>query len=136
VVIDSSALLAILFGEPEKRRFNELIEADAVRLMSAASYLESAIIIDDRLGTEGARDLSQFLREADIEIEPVTLAQAEIARDAYRRFGRGNHVAALNFGDCFAYALAKATGEPLLFRGSDFAQTDIDLLTSRPRTAP
>jgi ribonuclease VapC len=126
VVIDSSALLAILFGEPEKRRFNELIEADAVRLMSAASYLESAIIIDDRLGYEGARDLSLFLREADIEIEPVTLAQAEIARDAYRRFGRGKHVAALNFGDCFTYALAKSTGEPLLFKGSDFAQTDLE----------
>ena len=125
MVIDSSALLAILFGEPEKRRFNELIGSHAVRLMSAASYLESAIIIDDRLGYEGARDLSLFLREADIEIEPVTLAQAEIARDAYRRFGRGNHVAALSFGDCFAYALAKTLDAPLLFKGGDFGQTDI-----------
>jgi ribonuclease VapC len=126
MVIDSSALLAILFGEPEKRRFNELIGAHAVRIMSAASYLESAIIIDDRLGYEGARDFKLFLAEADIVIEPVTLEQAEAARDAYRRFGKGNHAAALNFGDCFAYALAKATGEPLLFKGNDFSQTDIE----------
>ena len=126
MVIDSSALLAILFGEPEKRRFNELIEAHAVRLMSAASYLESAIIVDDRFGYDGARDLKLFLAEADIVIEPVTLEQAEIARDAYRRFGRGNHAAALNFGDCFAYALAKATEEPLLFKGNDFSQTDLE----------
>jgi ribonuclease VapC len=126
MVIDSSALLAILFGEPEKRRFNQLIEAHAVRLMSAASYLESAIIIDDRLGYEGGRDFKLFLAEADIAIEPVTLEQAEVAREAYRRFGRGNHAAALNFGDCFAYALAKATGEPLLFKGNDFSQTDIE----------
>jgi ribonuclease VapC len=126
MVIDSSALLAILFGEREKRRFNKLIEAHAVRLMSAASYLESAIIIDDRLGYEGARDFKLFLAEADVVIEPVTLEQAEAARDAYRRFGKGNHAAALNFGDCFAYALAKATGEPLLFKGNDFSQTDIE----------
>jgi ribonuclease VapC len=126
MVIDSSGLLAILFGEPEKRRFNELIEAHAVRIMSAASFLESAIIIDDRLGYEGARDLKLFLAEAEIVVEPVTLEQAELAREAYRRFGRGNHAAALNFGDCFAYALAKATGEPLLFKGNDFSQTDIE----------
>jgi ribonuclease VapC len=126
MVIDSSALLAILFGEPEKRRFNELIEAHATRLMSAASYLETAIIIDTRLGYEGARGLKLFLAEAAIAIEPVTLEQAEIAREAYRRFGRGNHAAALNFGDCFAYALTKSTGEPLLFKGNDFSQTDID----------
>jgi ribonuclease VapC len=127
MVIDSSALLAILFGEPEKRRFNELIEAHAVRLMSAASYLESGIIIDDRLGYEGGRDFKLFLEEADIAIEPVTLEQAEVARDAYRQFGKGNHAAALNFGDCFAYALAKTTGEPLLCKGNDFSQTDIEV---------
>jgi ribonuclease VapC len=127
MVIDSSALLAILFGEPEKRRFNELIEAHAVRLMSAASYLESGIIIDDRLGYEGGRHFKLFLEEADIAIEPVTLEQAEVARDAYRQFGKGNHAAALNFGDCFAYALAKTTGEPLLCKGNDFSQTDIEV---------
>jgi ribonuclease VapC len=126
MVIDTSAILAILLGEPERRRFNERIEADPIRLMSAASYLETAIIVDDRFGYEGARDLKLFLTEAEIAIEPVSLEQAEIAREAYRRFGKGNHPAALNFGDCFAYALAKVTAQPLLFKGNDFAQTDID----------
>jgi ribonuclease VapC len=125
MVIDTSAVLAILLGEPEQRRFNEKIEADPVRLMSAASYLETAIIIDDRFGYDGGRDLKLFLTEAEIGIEPVTLDQAEVAREAYRRFGKGNHPAALNFGDCFAYALARLSGEPLLFKGNDFTQTDI-----------
>jgi ribonuclease VapC len=125
MVIDSSALLAILFDESEQRQFNEKIEADAIRLMSAASYLEAAIIIDDRLGYEGARDLKLFIAEAEIEIVPVTLEQAEIAREAYRNYGRGNHPAGLNYGDCFAYALAKTTQQALLFKGDDFAKTDI-----------
>jgi ribonuclease VapC len=125
MVIDSSALLAILFDEAEQRLFNEKIEADAVRFVSAASYLEVAIIIDDRLGYEGARDLTLFIAEAEIEIIPVTLEQAEIAREAYRNYGRGNHPARLNYGDCFAYALAKATQQALLFKGDDFAKTDI-----------
>jgi ribonuclease VapC len=126
MVIDTSAVLAILLGEPEQRRFNEKIEADPVRLMSAASYLEVAIIIDDRLGYEGARDLKLFLAEAEIEIASVTLEQAEVAREAYRRFGRGNHRDSLNFGDCFTYALARVAAQPLLFKGNDFARTDIE----------
>jgi ribonuclease VapC len=126
MVIDTSAVLAILLGEPERRHFNEKIEADPIRLMSAASYLEAAIIIDDRFGYDGARDLKLFLAEAEIAIEPVTLEQAEVAREAYRRFGKGNHPAALNFGDCFAYALARVTDQPLLFKGNDLAQTDVD----------
>ncbi|MGH6886761.1 MAG: type II toxin-antitoxin system VapC family toxin [Geminicoccales bacterium] len=126
MVIDSSAVLAVMLGEPEKRSLNERIEADPVRLMSAASYLEAAIVIDDRFGDEGARDLKLFLTEAEVEIVPVTLDQAEIARAAYRRFGRGNHPARLSFGDCFVYALAKSTGERLLFKGDDFSQTDIE----------
>jgi ribonuclease VapC len=126
MVIDTSAVLAILLGEPERRRFNEKIEADPVRLLSAASFLETASIIDDRFGNEGARDLKLFLAEAEIEIDPVTLDPAEVAREAYRRFGKGNHPAALNFGDCFAYALARIRGEPLLFKGTDFSQTDIE----------
>ena len=125
MVIDSSALLAILFNEAEQRQFNEKIEADAIRFLSAASYLEAATIIDDRLGYEGARDLKLFIAEAEIEIVPVTLEQAEIVREAYRNYGRGNHPARLNYGDCFAYALAKATQQPLLFKGEDFAKTDI-----------
>jgi len=125
MVIDTSALIAILGGEPERYAFIERIDADPVRLLTAANYLEAAIIIDDRFGAEGDRDLRRFLSEAGFEIEPVTVSHAEIAREAYRRFGRGNHPARLNYGDCFAYALARATGEPLLFKGQDFAQTDI-----------
>ena len=125
MVIDSSALLAILFDEPERRQFNEKIEADEIRLISAASYLETAIIIDDRLGHEGARDLKLLMAEAEIEVVPVTIEQAEIAREAYRSYGRGNHPAGLNYGDCLAYALAKATQQALLFKGNDFGKTDI-----------
>ncbi len=125
MVIDTSALLAILFGEPQSRAFNAKIAQDEVRLMSAASYLEAAIIIDDRLGYEGGRDLKLFMVEAAIEVVPVTLEQAEMAREAYRAYGRGNHPARLNFGNCFAYALAKFSGEPLLFKGDDFGKTDI-----------
>jgi ribonuclease VapC len=126
MVIDSSAVLAIMQGEPEKRSLNEKIEADPVRLMSAASYLETAIVIDDRFGDEGARDLKLFLTEAEVEIVPVTLDQADIARAAYRTFGRGNHPTRLNFGDCLAYALARSAGERLLFKGDDFPKTDIE----------
>jgi ribonuclease VapC len=125
MVIDTSALLAILFDEPERQSFNDKIAQDEVRLMSAASYLESAIIVDYRLGYEGARDLRLFLAESAIELVPVSLEQADIAREAYRAYGRGNHPAKLNFGDCFAYALAKFSEEPLLFKGADFSQTDI-----------
>lgn len=93
--------------------------------MSAASYLEAAIIVDDRFGYECERDLRFFLADGAIEIMPVSVDQVEIARATYRRFGRGNHPAALNVGDCFTYALAKSTGEPLLFKGDDFARTDL-----------
>jgi ribonuclease VapC len=125
MVIDTSAILAILLAEPERRGYIERIESDPVRLLSAASYLEAGIIIDDRFGYDGTRDLKLFLTEAEIVIEPVTLEQAEIARDAYRIYGKGNHPAGLDFGDCFAYGLAIATGEPLLFKGEDFARTDV-----------
>jgi ribonuclease VapC len=125
MVIDTSAVLAILLNEPERRSFNERIEDDPTRLMSAASYFEAAIIIDNRVGRERGRDLKLFVIEAEIEIVPVSLEHAEIAREAYRQFGRGNHPAGLNFGDCFAYALAKAADEPLLFKGDDFGKTDL-----------
>ncbi|MGO9056323.1 MAG: type II toxin-antitoxin system VapC family toxin [Candidatus Binataceae bacterium] len=125
MVIDTSAILAILFNEAERRLFNERIAADAIRLVSAASYLETAIIVNDRLGFEGARDLRLFFSEADIEVGSVTFEQAEVAREAYRKYGRGNHPAGLNFADCFSCALAKVSKEPLLFKGKDFSQTDI-----------
>jgi ribonuclease VapC len=125
MVIDTSAVVAILQEEPETGHLLTRLEADPIRLMSAASYLETAIVMEDRFGYEGVRDLKLFLNEAGIEIEPVTYDQAELARKAYRRYGRGNHHAALNYGDCFAYALAKTTDEPLLFKGNDFARTDV-----------
>jgi ribonuclease VapC len=126
MVIDTSALLAILLNEPERRTFNEMIESDPVRFVSAASFLEAAMIFDDRFGYEGERDLKFFLMEAAIEVVDVTLEQVERARRAYRRFGKGNHPAALNFGDCFAYGLSMTSGEPLLFKGNDFARTDVE----------
>jgi ribonuclease VapC len=125
MVIDSSAVIAILLDEPERRALNEKIEADQTRLVSVVSYVEAALVIESRLGEAGGRELDLLLHRAEVELTPVDLDQAEIARDAFRRFGRGRHPAALNFGDCFAYALAKTTGEPLLFKGNDFSRTDI-----------
>ena len=124
-MIDSSALIAILQDEPERPVFVRKLAQDPVRLISAANWLEMTIMIDDRFGEAGARDLKLLLIEAAVEIVPVTATQAELARAVYRRFGRGNHTAKLNYGDCFAYALAQETGEPLLFKGNDFGQTDI-----------
>ena len=124
-MIDSSALIAILQDEPERPVFVRKLAQDPARLISAANWLETAIVIDDRFGEAGARDLKLLLIEAAVEIVPVTAAQAELARAAYRRFGRGNHTAKLNYGDCFAYAVAQETGEPLLFKGNEFGQTDI-----------
>lgn len=125
MVIDTSAVAAILFDEPERRRFNELIEADLTRLISAATLLESGIVVEGRSGEAAGRELDLLVHRAGFEIVPVSVDQVEIARAAYRRFGRGNHPAALSFGDCFAYALARSTGEPLLFKGDDFGRTDL-----------
>jgi len=125
MVIDTSALVAILLNEPERRAFNQQIEADDVRLLSAGTFVETSIVIESRKGLRARAELDLFLVTANIEIVPVSAEHAEIARDAYRTYGKGKHPAGLNFGDCFAYALAKATGEPLLFKGNDFSQTDI-----------
>jgi ribonuclease VapC len=126
VIIDTSALIAILRDEPEARRFAEAIEAATARRISAVTYVELAAVIDGGRDPVARRLVDQLLDAAHIVIEPVTEAQARIAREAYRDFGKGSgHAAGLNFGDCFAYALAKATGEPLLFKGDDFSQTDI-----------
>jgi ribonuclease VapC len=130
MVIDSSALVAILRKEPEAARFTRAILRDSVRLISAANLLEAGIVIDNQAGLSAGRRLDAFVERAGIGIEPVTEEQVRIARQAYVDYGRGNHPAALNFGDCFAYALAKATGEPLLFKGDDFAQTDVKALRS------
>lgn len=127
MVLDTSALLAILFDEPERRAFNEKIAADPTRLLSAASLVETAIVIESRAGAAGGRDLDLFIHKAGLSIEAVDANQAEIARRAFRAYGKGRHPAGLDFGDCFAYALAKATGEALLCKGDDFAQTDLRL---------
>lgn len=125
MVIDTSAVLAILNNEPERRRFNEAIEAAAVRLISAASLLETAIVLESRYGERAEADLDLFIHRARIDVVPVDADQVEVARLAFRRYGKGRHPAGLNFGDCFSYALAQATGHALLFKGDDFRRTDI-----------
>ncbi len=126
MVIDTSAILAILGDEPERRAFNEAIESADPRLMSAASFAGTSMVIETRRGYEGLRDFDLFMAKAGIELAPVDADQAHIARQAFREFGKGRHPAGLNFGDCFSYALARAEGLPLLFKGNDFARTDIE----------
>jgi ribonuclease VapC len=125
MVIDSSGLLAILQNEPERRAFNEAIEASATRLMSVANFVEVSIVMEARHGAEGVRDVDLFIERAGIELIVVTTDHGQRARRAYAQYGRGRHRANLNFGDCFAYALADARDEPLLFKGDDFRHTDL-----------
>jgi ribonuclease VapC len=126
VIIDTSALIAILRDEPEARRFAEAIESATERRISAATYVELAAVIDAGRDPVASRLVDELLAVARVVIEPVTEAQARIAREAYRDFGKGSgHAAGLNLGDCFAYALAKATSESLLFKGDDFSRTDV-----------
>ena len=125
MVIDTSAIVAILFNEPERRSFSRLIRDAEVRLVSAVGRVEAAFVVEGRKRQAGRERLDRFFHLTGAEIVAVTPEQAELAVDAFRRFGRGRHPAGLNIGDCFAYALAKATSEPLLFKGADFAQTDI-----------
>jgi ribonuclease VapC len=126
VIIDTSALIAILRDEPDARRFATAIEAADTRRVSAASYVEVSAVIDGARDPVASRRVDELLQAAQIVIEPVTEAQARTARAAYRDFGRGSgHPAGLNFGDCFAYALAVAVDEPLLFKGDDFSHTDV-----------
>jgi len=125
LVIDTSALVALLGMEPEAARLAQAIEGDAVRLLSAATLLESSIVLESRQGEAAVRELDLLLAKAGVQIEPVTAEQAEVARQAWRRFGKGRHGAGLNFGDCFSYALSRVTGEALLFKGKDFPQTDV-----------
>ncbi|MDE0142027.1 MAG: type II toxin-antitoxin system VapC family toxin [Caldilineaceae bacterium] len=126
MIIDTSAILAILFGEPDAARYEEAIAMAWPRRMSVAALLEAAIVVESRGGTAAGDELDLFLKTASIELVPVTTEQANAARRAWRRFGKGNHPAGLNFGDCFAYALAATSDEPLLFKGDDFARTDIE----------
>jgi len=125
MVLDTSAIVAILFDEPERRRFTELIEVTPRRLISAANVLESSLLVEARRGEAAGVALDLLMHRAEVAVVAVDGEQVEIARSAWRRYGKGRHPAGLNFGDCFAYALAAASGEPLLFKGDDFARTDV-----------
>jgi ribonuclease VapC len=126
VIIDTSALIAILRAEPDAGEMARAIERAQIRRISAASWLETAVVIDASRDPVASRRFDELVQTAELQVEPVTGDQARIARDAYRDFGKGSgHKAGLNFGDCFAYALAKSTGEDLLFKGNDFGHTDI-----------
>ena len=125
MVIDTSALAAILFKEPDRQRFLDLIGDDSIRLISSVTALEAAMVVEARKGEPGGRELDLLLHKAEIEIVTFTADHFEMARHAWRRFGKGNHRAALNFCDCCAYALSKMSSEPLLFKGMDFSRTDV-----------
>jgi len=125
MVIDTSAIVAIALDEPEAAEFETRIAGDTVRLISAATVLEAAMVVETRLGEAAGRELDLWLLKAGVDIIPVDAEQLDAARRGWRRFGKGRHQAALNYGDCFAYALAKTRQEPLLFKGNDFGRTDI-----------
>jgi ribonuclease VapC len=125
MVVDTSALLALLLDEPEAESFRAVVEEEPTRLVSAATLLETALVIEARKGEPGGRELDLLIHKADMVVVPVDAEQVSEARRAYRRFGKGRHAAGLNFGDLFAYALARTSGEPLLFKGGDFSRTDV-----------
>jgi ribonuclease VapC len=131
MVIDTSALVAIFLGEPERKLFLDFILQAVTRKISAATVLETGIVLEARRGESAGREFDLFLVRANLEIVPVDSEQTEIARSAWRKYGKGRHTAALNFGDCFAYALAKFAVEPILAKGTDFAATDIDVCSLR-----
>lgn len=125
MVVDTSALLSVLLMERHAVSVARAIEADSVRLLSAVSYLEGAIVVAHRAGPAGLAEYDHLVRRAITDIVAFDADQSIVARDAHDRFGKGRHPARLNFGDCCAYALARTAGEPLLFIGNDFARTDI-----------
>ena len=125
MVIDTSALIAILQDEPERAAFNKAIEAAERRALSVVSFVEASMVIETRYGADGVRDLDLLIAKARIELVAVDTDQAHAARNAFRVYGKGRHPAGLNFGDCFPYALARTEGEPLLFKGLDFSMTDV-----------
>src|SRR6476659_8960608 len=125
MVLDTSALMALLLDEPEAEEFRAAVEEDPTRLVSAATLLETALVIEARKGEPGGRELDVLIHKAEIVVVAVDAEHVSEARRAYRRFGRGRHAAGLNFVDVFAYALARVSGEPLLFKGDDFSNTDV-----------
>lgn len=126
MVVDTSAIIAILQQEPDARRYADIIQEGAVKLVSAVSVLEAGILANARKGDQGEQELDAFLASAELEIVPFDEEQAAVARTAFKKFGKGNHPANLNFGDCAVYALAATRAEPLLFKGSDFSATDLE----------
>ncbi|MBB5574694.1 ribonuclease VapC [Rhizobium paranaense] len=125
-MIDTSAIVAIFFNEPDALYYSERIADDPVRLISAATLVEAAMVIEGRFGEAGGAELDLWLHKTNLEVVAVTSEHADQARRAWRRYGKGRHPAGLNYGDCFSYALAALTGEPLLFKGNDFKQTDVE----------
>jgi len=125
MIIDSSALLAILLNEPERTSFQRALKEDQTRLISTATLLEASVVVLGRRGEPGVAELHLLIADAEVETVAFTPEHLALALEAFRRFGKGRHPASLNFGDCFSYALAKATNEPLLFKGDDFSKTDI-----------
>ncbi|MDA9547465.1 ribonuclease VapC [Bradyrhizobium sp. USDA 3397] len=132
MVIDTSVIVAIALNEDDAADIERLIVDDPIRLISAATVLEATMVIETRLGDAGGRELDLWLVKIGAEIVAVDAGQADAARRAWRRYGKGRHAASLNYGDCFSYALALTRNEPLLFKGADFAKTDV----SRPGAAP
>src|SRR3981189_1928529 len=132
MVIDTSAIVAIALNEPDAAELEVRIADDPVRLTSAATVLEATIVLETRVGDGGGREFDLWLLKIGAEIVPVDAEQADAARRAWRRYGKGRHAAALNYGDCFSYTMAHTRGEPLLFKGEDLAPSDI----SRPTEAP
>lgn len=125
MIVDTSALVAIFYGEPEGPEFTRLIHDAPVCRISVASLIELSMVIEGQLGPDAARQADAYLRRAGVAVEPITIEQGQLARQAFLDFGKGRHPAGLNFGDLFSYALSKATGEPLLFKGADFRRTDV-----------
>jgi ribonuclease VapC len=128
MIVDTSAIIAILQGEPEAAAFAKALAGSERRFMSAGSYLELSIVMMDRRGPAASQAIDAFLAGALIAIVPFDEEQAILARDAFMRFGKGRHKAALNFGDCMTYALAKREDLPVLFKGTDFGETDIEVM--------
>lgn len=136
MVIDTSALIAILQDEPERRAFNEAIEAAERRAVSVASFVEASMIVEARYGPDGVRNLDLFIAKAGIELVAVDTDQAHVARTAFRLYGKRRHPAGLNLGDCFAYALARTLDQPLLFKGTDISLTDVAMYSKEQDAAP
>lgn len=128
MIVDTSAIIAILRDEPEAPALAKAIADSSQRRVSAISFVEAAAVVDSSNDPIASRKLDDLFEEAEFAIEPVTEKQARVAREAYRDFGKGKHLAGLNLGDCFAYALARVTGEPLLCKGDDFRHTDVECI--------